>query len=106
MGTGKSRDGLFRFSELQAGRYLLTCSVSPDPRVGPATPGRFADVGSCLGGALPYPGIVPGVSAHSAAVSACALGQSGQQALQHLRAMQHHDIAPEAITYSAAVSVW
>ena len=62
--------------------------------------------GSCFGGALPYPGTVPGVSTHSAAVSARALGQSGQQAGQPLRAMQHHDIAPEALTYGAAISVW
>ena len=48
----------------------------------------------------------PGVSAHNAALGACAEGQSGPHDLRHLRAMQHHDVVPEGITYRAAIGVW
>ena len=67
---------------------------------------RASSTCSCFGRALPYPGFGPGVSAHSAVVSACAKGQAGQQASQPLRALQHQDIAPDAITSSAAIGVW
>jgi len=74
--------------------YLL---VPPVPAGGPGESSRFADVGSCY---------APGVSAHNAAFGACAKGQSGPHDLRPLRAMQLHDVAPEGITYSAAIGVW
>jgi len=90
-------------------RRVGTCLPARHRRVpgwDPAAPGRFADAGSCYGRALRCAGSAPVVSAHRAAGRACARGQTGQQALQHRRAGQHHDIAPEVLTYSAAIIVW
>jgi len=47
-----------------------------------------------------------GVSAHKAALGACAGGHSGPRDLLHHRAMQPHDVVPEGIYYRAAIGVW